>query len=186
MGLGDRGLRILGLDPGSQVTGYGLVDRCGGEVRHVAHGTLRPGRGGCPSGRLARIHEGVVEMVAQHEPDLAVVEQVHVGRNVRSALVLGQARGAVLAALGSAGLPVEEYTPGEIKRAVVGTGSADKAQVQEMVRRLLSLQAVPAQDAADALAAALCRAHRSQALAGASRSRPRLRRSGPRVVRRAP
>ena len=184
--MGDRGLRILGLDPGSRVTGYGVVERCGGEVRHVAHGTLRPPRDGSAPGRLAQLHERVAEIVAQHGPDLAVVEQVHVGRNVRSALVLGQARGAMLAALGAAGLSVEEYTPGEIKRAVVGTGSADKAQVQQMVRRLLSLTALPAQDAADALAAALCRAHRSPALAGASRSRPRLRRSGPLVVRRAP
>ena len=156
-------MRILGIDPGSAVTGYGVVERQGGALRYVAHGTLRPPRSGSVSERLARIHSGIAEIVAAHEPDLAVVEQVFVRPgNPRSALVLGQARGAVLAALGAAGLRVDELTPQEVKSAVAGAGNASKDQVQRMVKKLLSLERVPAQDAADALAAAICRAHQGK------------------------
>ena len=182
-----RGMRILGIDPGSNVTGYGVVDQDGSKVLHVAHGTLRTSRSESLAGRLTRIHQGLCEVVALHQPDLAVVEKAFVGSNASSALILGQARGAALVALGSAGLPIDEFTPGEIKRAVVGTGSAEKRQVQRMVRQLLSLSADPAEDAADALAAALCRAHQGP-LAGLGRpSRPRSRgrsRAASFVVRR--
>lgn len=173
--MGDRHLRILGVDPGSQVTGYGVVERDGTSVRHVAHGTLRPPRTAGLGARLADIHAGLGEVVALHEPDLAVVEAAFVGKNPRSALALGQARGAALAVLGAAGLSIVEFSPREIKLAVVGTGTAQKRQVQLMVKKLLSLTAVPAEDAADALAAALCRAHQG-ALAGLGRpSRGRAR-----------
>jgi len=130
-------------------------------VRHVAHGTLRPERSAPLAPRLARLHAALVEVIAAQGPDLVVVEQVFVAANARAALVLGQARGVALAAAAAAGLPVEELTPQQVKRAVVGTGAAEKVQVQRMVQRLLALAALPAQDAADALAIALCRAHES-------------------------
>jgi crossover junction endodeoxyribonuclease RuvC len=152
-------LRILGIDPGSNVTGYGVVETSGRGPVHVAHGTLRPARTASIPVRLAAIQEGLVDVIATHRPDLAVVEQIFVAASARSALVLGQARGVALATASAAGLGVEELTPQEIKRAVVGTGAADKGQVQQMVRRLLDLSKLPAQDAADALAAAICQAH---------------------------
>jgi crossover junction endodeoxyribonuclease RuvC len=154
-------VRILGIDPGSLVTGYGVVERRGAAVHHVAHGTLRPPRAGALAGRLAAIHGGLSQVIAAHRPDLVVVEQVFVAANARAALVLGQARGVALAAAAAAGLGVEELSPQQVKQAVVGTGAAQKAQVQRMVQRLLGLEAAPAPDAADALAAALCRAHQS-------------------------
>lgn len=152
-------MRILGIDPGSLVTGYGVVERRGAAVVHVAHGTLRPPREAKLAARLAAIHEGIRHVIAAHRPDLVVIEQVFVAANVRAALVLGQARGVALAAASGAGLTVDELSPQEVKRAVVGSGAARKAQVQRMVQRLLTLESAPAQDAADALAAALCRAH---------------------------
>ncbi len=157
-------MRILGIDPGSLVTGYGVVERRGADVHHVAHGTLRQPRTAPLATRLAAIHAGVAEIVRIHRPDLVVVEQVFVAANVRAALVLGQARGVALAAVAAAGLLVDELSPQEVKRAVAGSGAAQKQQVQRMVQRLLGLAVAPAEDAADALAAALCRAHRSALL----------------------
>ncbi len=182
-------MRILGIDPGSSVTGYGVVERLADGVVHRAHGTVRPPRSHPLAQRLAAIHRELVRVIEEQRPDVAVVEQVFVSASARSALVLGQARGVALAAAAAAGLPVEEYSAQQIKLAVVGTGGAAKGQVQAMVRRLLSLEVVPAQDAADALAAALCRAHQG-VLAGRTRPVRRGRgsgRRGPRfVVRRAP
>jgi crossover junction endodeoxyribonuclease RuvC len=165
-------VRILGIDPGSVVTGYGVVERRGAEVRHVAHGTVRPPRGAALAARLAAIHEGVRDVIEAHAPDAVVVEQVFVSANARSALVLGQARGVAVAAAALAGLPVDELAAQEVKRAVVGQGAAPKLQVQRMVQRLLALPRAPSQDAADALAAALCRAHEGPF---ARRSRARAR-----------
>jgi crossover junction endodeoxyribonuclease RuvC len=158
-------MRILGIDPGSSVTGYGVVERRAGEVLHVAHGTLRARRGAALAVRLAAIQSGLAAVIAEQRPDVAVVESVFVAESARAALVLGQARGAALAAVGAAGVPVEELSAQAIKCAVVGSGRAEKGQVQAMVRRLLALEDAPAQDAADALAAALCRAHQGR-LAG--------------------
>jgi crossover junction endodeoxyribonuclease RuvC len=174
-------MRILGIDPGSSVTGYGLVERLDSQLVHLAHGTLRPAKDQGLAVRLAAIQSGLAEVVEAYAPDLAVVEQVFVASSPRSALILGQARGAALAALASAGLPVEEYSAREIKQAVVGSGAAAKAQVQAMVKRILQLEGKPPQDAADALAAAICRAHRGRSadlLRGAPRRRSRGRRSG--------
>jgi crossover junction endodeoxyribonuclease RuvC len=166
-------MRILGIDPGSQATGYGVVERDGNRLLHVAHGTLRP-RGATPEQRLCRLHELVLDVVRHHEPDVAAVERVFVAHSPRSALVLGQARGAVLAALGSLGLAVTEYTPAEIKQGVAGTGRADKRQVALMVRRLLHLDRLPESDAADALAAAIGHAQAGALRAlGAAPRRPR-------------
>ncbi len=183
-------MRILGVDPGSSVTGFGVIERSGSGHRgfvHVAHGTLRTQREASLPQRLESIRSRLCDVIAEHAPDVAVVERVFVNANVRSALVLGQARGVVLAALASGGVAVEEVTAREVKKAVTGTGDADKAQVKRMVARLLALEAEPPSDAADALALAL---HRAQAgrLAGLdvrTRSRRRSRRDLAAVVAKA-
>jgi crossover junction endodeoxyribonuclease RuvC len=183
---GGRTLRVLGVDPGSQVTGFGVVERCGARLTCVASGTFRPPRTGTLAARLAFLHIELLELLERHEPDVASVEQVFVSASPRSALVLGQARGAVLAALGRAGVAVHEYAPAQVKQSVTGSGRATKDQIQRMVKRLLVLERTPATDAADALAAAICHAH-AGALAGKIPARPR--RSRPRAsavrVRRA-
>ncbi len=167
-------MRILGIDPGSRATGYGIVERVNAELVHLAHGTLRPSKCLELPARLAAIQSGLAEVIQGYAPDLAVVEQVFVSSSPRSALILGEARGVVLAALAAAGLPVEEYSAREIKQSVVGTGAAAKAEVQDMVKRILRLDRKPPQDAADALAAAICRAHRGP-LADLTRGAPRRR-----------
>ena len=151
--------RILGIDPGSRHTGYGIVDCTGGDYRCVVHGRIDVA-GASLAQRLYRIHDGIRALLARHAPDEIAVERVFVNRNVDSALKLGQARGAALAALG-ADAAVHEYAPRAIKLAVVGFGAADKVQVAHMVRQLLALGAevALATDASDALAVALCHAH---------------------------
>ena len=181
-------MRILGIDPGSNVTGYGIVDREGGAIVYVAHGTIRAPAKRPLEERLACIVRELHRTIGRYTPERAVVERVFISVNVRTALVLGQARGAILATLGSDGIPVDELTPREIKKAVTGAGGADKLQVQAMVTRLLALEAAPPQDAADALAAAICRAQmgRLAALDLPARSRrPRARRRRP-LLPRAP
>jgi len=182
-------MRILGIDPGSNATGYGVVDSRAGRLLHVAHGTWRPRRGQPLAARLASLHAALVEVIGVQGPDRVVVEQAFVSASPRAALVLGHARGVVLAAAAAAGLAVEEIAPREVKQAVVGTGTAAKHQVQAMVQRLLDLELRPPQDAADALAAAICRAHRG-ALAGLALRRPARRPArrprGGFVLRRAP
>ena len=180
-------LRIIGIDPGSRATGYGVVEHRDGRVVHVAHGTLRPPVGGALSDRLASLHRGISEVVLREAPEAAVVEQVFLAANARSALVLGQARGTVLASLGAAGLPVFELAPRAIKKAVVGTGAASKAQVQNMVARLLGLEKPPQSDAADALAAAICQVHigRLVGVASAGRRRRGLRGASLRELQRS-
>ena len=152
-------MRILGLDPGSIATGYGLVERRAGHVVHVAHGTLRPPRGGALPDRLAFLYREIARIIAEHRPEFAAVERIFAGRSVRAALVLGQARGVALAAIAACGIPISELSPQQVKLAVTGSGAAEKAQVQMMVRRLLALATTPPRDAADALAIALCCAH---------------------------
>ena len=169
-------MRILGIDPGSNVTGFGVVERSGGRLVHLAHGTVRPPRGAPLAVRLAYLHGAIREVVAEYRPDVAVVEQVFVAASPRAALVLGQARGAVLSAVGAAGLAVSEYTASQVKQAVTGNGQAAKPQVQMMVRRLLGLDRAPASDAADALAVAIRHAHsgrlESVGVVGSRRRRP--------------
>jgi len=173
------GLRILGIDPGSSATGFGVVERTGGHLVHVEHGTLRLARGAALADRLAALYAALAAVVERTRPDAAVVERVFVSASPASALVLGQARGVALAALASAGLPVHELAPAQVKQAVTGAGSADKRQVQAMVQRLLGLARPPARDAADALAAALCQAQAGPllALARPGAAAPRGRRS---------
>ncbi len=169
---------ILGIDPGSQKTGFGIIDYVGGRAAYVTSGVIRLPRGELPE-RLGIIHAGVTELIELHAPAELAIEQVFMARSAGSALKLGQARGAAIVACVAQDLAVYEYSARQIKQSVVGTGAADKAQVQHMVKVLLKLPAEPAEDAADALAAALCHAHTQQSminLAGArSVRRRRLR-----------
>lgn len=151
-------MRILGIDPGSRATGYGVVDLSNSTLQRVAGGVIRCGTGSLAS-RLARIDRELSAMLVEIQPVAAALESVFSARNPRSALQLGQARGVALAACGRAGLEAAEYAPSQVKLAVVGHGAADKAQVQRMVQRLLGLATPPPADEADALAVAICHAH---------------------------
>ncbi|MCB1867146.1 MAG: crossover junction endodeoxyribonuclease RuvC [Gammaproteobacteria bacterium] len=152
--------RILGIDPGSRVTGYGIIVSDGSRSRHIASGCIRL-EGEDFSMRLGEIYRRIAGLVAEFAPEELAIEQVFVARNPSSSLKLGQARGAAICAAVVAGLPVSEYTPRMIKLSVVGTGGADKEQVQHMVRRLLGLQEKLLPDQADALAVAISHAHSS-------------------------
>jgi crossover junction endodeoxyribonuclease RuvC len=176
-------VRILGIDPGSAVTGFGVVDRVDGELVHVAHGTVRPPRSAPLAARLDFIYREVGEVIRHYRPDVAVFEQVFAAASARAALVLGQARGVVLAALAAGEVSVSEYAATRVKQAVTGSGRAPKRQVQNMVRRLLALDCSPALDASDALAAAICHAHeyRLRDVGAAGRARPRRMRRGSHV-----
>ena len=166
-------LRILGIDPGSRRTGFGIVDVGVNErgPRYVTCGQISTAAGSFPD-RLRSIFNGVHSIVDEFSPDVLSIENVFVHRNAQSALKLGQARAAALCASFTAGVEVFEYAPREIKLAIVGTGAASKEQVQHMVQSLLTLDGTPGSDAADALAAALCHAHRRNAeqLIGSVRS----------------
>lgn len=151
-------IRILGIDPGSRVTGYGIIDSDGRRSSRVASGCLRVGEGALPE-RLARIFAGIGALVAEHRPAVVAVEQVFMHRNADSALKLGQARAAAICATFDAGLAVHEYAARAVKQAIVGTGAADKAQVGHMVAAILNYREPLATDEADALAVALCHAH---------------------------
>jgi crossover junction endodeoxyribonuclease RuvC len=159
--------RILGLDPGSVRTGYGLIDCSGAGERHVAHGCVNAGRGDFVL-RLRRIFEAIAALIDEYRPDEIAIERVFVHRNPDSALKLGQARGAAICAAVAAGASAHEYAPRAIKLAISGFGAADKTQVARMVTTLLGLPRRPVADAADALAVALCHAQvRRLALLGA-------------------
>ncbi|PKM45909.1 MAG: crossover junction endodeoxyribonuclease RuvC [Gammaproteobacteria bacterium HGW-Gammaproteobacteria-1] len=153
--------RILGIDPGSRITGFGIIDREGTRSVYVASGCIRVGDGEF-NGRLKSIFDELREVVATYRPEHVAIERVFMARNPDSALKLGHARGAALCAVLMDGLSVSEYTPSEIKQATVGNGRADKTQIQHMVQALLKLPAAPQADAADALAVALCHVHTAQ------------------------
>ena len=157
--------RILGLDPGLRITGFGLVDQLGTQLRYVASGCIKTRDGELP-GRLKTLLDGVREIVDTYRPDVVAVEKVFVNVNPQSTLLLGQARGAVICGAVSCELPVAEYTALQVKQSVVGYGKAHKEQVQHMVQRLLALDASPGPDAADALACAICHAHGTHGLGG--------------------
>lgn len=150
-------MRILGIDPGSRVTGFGVIDVIGQNRVYVASGCIKTPGGDLP-GRIKSILEGIAEVVSSYHPEQTAVEQVFVNVNPASTLLLGQARGAAISALVLASLPVAEYTALQVKQAVVGNGHAAKEQVGLMVQRLLRLNGVPQADAADALAVALTHA----------------------------
>ena len=164
-------VRILGIDPGSQITGFGILDLHGTAARAVEWGGIRTSGDHCA--RLRDIFEGVAAVVAKHHPDEIAIERVFLHRNADSALKLGQARAAALCATFGAAIPVFEYAARHIKKAVAGAGAAQKDQVQQMVRMILGIRENVEADAADALAAALCHAHerRTQALIGRVASR---------------
>ena len=155
-------MRILGIDPGSRATGYGVIDLERSKLSRVAGGVIRCGDDAL-SERLAQIDRALSAMIAEIQPGVAALESVFAGRNPRSVLLLGQARGVALAACARAGLPTAEHAPTQVKLAVVGHGRADKRQVQKMVQRLLGLAQAPSSDEADALAVAICHAHRGSA-----------------------
>jgi len=172
---GPSTIRILGIDPGLVVTGYGVLDRNGSSLRYVASGRIRT-----PEGDLARrlkaILEGLGEVISAHRPEQVALEQVFVNVNPKSTLLLGQARGTAVCAAVLHGLPVAEYTALQVKQAVVGNGHARKEQVQAMVRRLLDLAGDPSPDAADALACAICHAHGGQGLGALATAGYRMKR----------
>jgi crossover junction endodeoxyribonuclease RuvC len=151
-------MRILGIDPGLRITGFGVLDKQGQQLGYVASGCIKTPEGELP-GRLQVILESLREVIATHQPQHVAVEKVFVNVNPQSTLLLGQARGAAICAAVLAGLPVAEYTALQVKQAVVGNGHANKEQVQDMVQRLLKLNGTPGADAADALACAICHAH---------------------------
>lgn len=151
-------IRILGIDPGSRLTGFGVLDFMGDRATYVASGAVKSGNGEFPE-RLRLIFRSVVEIVAEYEPDVVAIESVFVSRNAGSALKLGHARSAAICATFEFDVRVFEYAPREVKQAVVGNGSASKEQVQHMVRSLLQLEGDPSSDSADALATALCHGH---------------------------
>ena len=160
-------MRILGIDPGLQTTGFGVVDADGHSLSYVASGTITTThlpRGDLPA-RLKVLFEGISEVRARYGPDVAAVEIVFVNVNPQATLLLGQARGACITALVAGDLAVAEYTALQMKQAVAGYGKAAKAEVQEMVKRLLKLPGLPGKDAADALGLAITHAHAGQAMA---------------------
>ena len=181
-------MRILGIDPGLRTTGFGVIEADGPRLRYVASGTIRtvnekrpddpalPHLGNLPA-RIKLLFEGVCEVAQTYQPDVASLEIVFVNVDPQATLMLGQARGACLAALVSSGLPVAEYTALQMKKAVAGHGRANKAQIQEMTRRLLNLSGLPGTDAADALGLAIMHAHAGQAMARLAEATPLQRRT---------
>lgn len=162
---------ILGIDPGSRKTGYGIISQLGGRASYVTSGVIRMDAALTLPERLHVIYSSISEIIGLYSPQEMAIEQVFMAKNAGSALKLGQARGAAIVAGVSCGLAVAEYEARKVKQAVVGTGAADKRQVQHMVMALLKLPTSPQEDAADALAVALCHAGTSQSLIGLARSR---------------
>lgn len=175
-------MKILGIDPGLRTTGFGVIVKHGTKLAYVASGTVKTPDGDLPL-RLKTILSGVAEIVQVYGPDCAAIEKVFVNVNPQSTLLLGQARGAAICGLVQADLAVAEYTALQIKQAVAGHGRAQKQQVQDMVRRLLSLPGLPGPDAADALAVAICHAHGGETLAALGTLAPSLAKKGLRVRR---
>lgn len=154
---------ILGIDPGSRICGYGLVRARGNKLEYIASGVIRMGTSPFPQ-RLHTIFTNITDIIEEYQPDLVAVEEVFMGKNASSALKLGQARGAAIVACTGFQLPVAEYSARKVKQALVGRGQADKKQVQQMVKSLLALSRIPAEDAADALAIAVCHANTENTL----------------------
>jgi len=167
-------MRVLGIDPGSRITGYGIVDQLGNRLVHVDNGAIFTDKAADFAGRLKRIFDGLTEVIAEYHPDEVAVENIFFSTNVQSALKLGQARGAAIVAAVHAGLPVAEYTALQVKQAVVGQGRAEKGQVQKMLKILLGLPEIAQEDASDALAVAVCHIN----------SRELLQKAGPAIPKR--
>ena len=152
-------MKVVGIDPGTAACGYGIVQESGGRLKEVAHGCWSTPAGQDVALRLKTIYDGVAALIAEHAPDAVALEESYVGADARIALSVGQARGAVLVAAANAGVACREYAPARVKQAVCGYGRAEKAQMQRMVKMILSLPELPApHHAADALAVAICHA----------------------------
>ena len=171
---------ILGIDPGLNITGFGVIRKDGNKLTYIASGTIRIPPGDLPS-RLKVILDGVGEVARNYQPECAAIEKVFANVNPQSTLLLGQARGAAICGLVNAGLSVAEYTALQVKKAVVGQGKAQKAQVQDMVQRLLLLKGLPGTDASDALGVAICHAHSGAAMATLAALAPSLGSKGLRM-----
>ena len=152
-------MRILGIDPGSRITGYGVIETQGNRLLHIDNGIIATQATAALADRLKTIYDGVTRVIATLTPEVVAVEQVFLAKNPHAALVLGHARGAAVLAAVNAGLPVHEYSALQVKSAVVGYGRAGKPQVQQMVKALLNLPEIAQEDAADALGVAICHAH---------------------------
>jgi crossover junction endodeoxyribonuclease RuvC len=152
-------MRILGIDPGSRITGYGIIVKEGNRLIHVDNGAIFTSSATDFPMRLQKIFNGLAGVIEEYQPDAVAIENVFLAKNAMSALKLGQARGAAIVAAVCTGLPVFEYTAMQVKQAVVGTGRAEKQQVQHMIRVLLNLPEIAQEDASDALAVAVCHAH---------------------------
>lgn len=156
-------MRVLGIDPGIAITGYGVIEERDGQLEALAYGEIRTPAGDPLPLRLRRLYEGLRGLIQAHRPEAAAVERLFFGRNVTTAFAVGQARGVALLALAQAEIPVYEYTPADVKQALVGYGNAPKAQIQAMVRMLLRLPETPRpDDVADALAVAVCHLHHAR------------------------
>lgn len=154
--MGEVTFRVLGIDPGSQVTGYGVVEKARSGLCHVVHGEIRPGKGASLSSCLQTICDSLQEVIRQSVPHALAIEEIFYGKNVKSLIRQGQVRGVAILAGKHMGIPVYEYSPLEIKKAIVGYGRAEKGQVQMMAKAILKLPELPPPDAADALAVAIC------------------------------
>lgn len=161
-------MRILGIDPGSRAAGYGLIEVVAEQLSFVACGVIRVKTTHSFAERLREIHQGITEVISTHRPQQVAIEEVFMAKNANSALKLGHARGVLMLAALQADLPLAEYSPRQIKLAAAGYGNADKGQIQHMVRVILSLNKAPSNDAADALAVAICHANHSRFAAGGS------------------
>ena len=159
-----QAIRILGIDPGLRRTGWGLVESAGNRLVYVACGSLETSEGAALGGRLVVIHDGLAQVIAQYRPDEAAVESTFVNANAAATLKLGQARGIAMLVPAKAGLAVAEYAPNLIKKTIVGTGHGDKAQIRMMIGVLLPKANPQSEDAADALAIAICHAHHRQSI----------------------
>ena len=163
---------LIGLDPGLQTTGWGVIEAQGNRLRHIANGTVKSRATEALADRLLALHDGLMAVIATHAPDGAAVEEVFVNTNPQSTLKLGQARGVVLLVAARSGLPVAEYATRLVKKSVVGVGNADKRQIRAMVERLLPGCKVAGEDAADALAVAITHAHLAGTAAALHKSFP--------------
>ena len=153
-------MRTIGIDPGTAIMGWGVVDEAGGALKLVEFGALTTPAGMAAPDRLVKLYGGLQDILRRHRPDAAAIEELFFGKNVNTAITVGQARGVALLALAQAGIPIHEYKPTAVKQAVAGYGGADKKQMQEMVRITLGLPAIPKpDDAGDAVAIAICDAY---------------------------
>ncbi|GGG83496.1 crossover junction endodeoxyribonuclease RuvC [Paenibacillus radicis (ex Gao et al. 2016)] len=153
-------MRVLGIDPGIAIAGFGFIDKVGHKLTPVQYGCIQTAAGTPSQERLLQVYDSAVALIDKYKPDAVAIEKLFFNRNVTTAFDVGQARGVIILAAAQRGLPVSEYTPLQVKQAVVGYGKAEKRQVQEMVKMFLKLSAIPKpDDVADALAVAICHAH---------------------------